>query len=84
MGDIYTFLQSSHLFRNDELKLKVNLRKMRNILQHVNNQKEIYLALELVRKEVCAIERQLEDSNQDYPSLSKALSEYHSLIRVYR
>lgn len=84
MGDIYVFLQSSHLLKNEEFRLKVNLRKMRNILQRVDSQKDIDQALERVRKEVYGIEKQLEDSIQDYPSVSEVLSEYHSLIRVYR
>ncbi|NAW90988.1 MULTISPECIES: hypothetical protein [unclassified Vibrio] len=84
MGDIYVFLQSSHLLRNEELSLKVNLRKMRNILQRVDSPKYIDQTLERVRTEVFAIERQLEGFIQDYPSVSEALSEYHSLIRVYR
>lgn len=84
MEDIYVFLQSSHLLRNEELGLKVNLRKMRHVLRRVDSQKEIDQALERVREEVCAIERQLEASALECPSLSKALAEYHSLIRVYR
>lgn len=84
MEDIYVFLLSSHLLRNEELNLKVNLRKMRHVLQRVDSQKEIDQALERVREEVCAIERQLETSTLEYPSLSEALSQYHSLIRVYQ
>lgn len=84
MGDIYVYLQSSHQLRNEELSLKVNLRKMRNILQRVDCPQNIDQVLERVRKEVYAIEKQLKDSVQDYPSVSEALSEYHSLIRVYR
>lgn len=84
MEDIYAFLQSSDILRNEEMNLKVNLRKMRNTLQRVDSPKEINQALERVREEVCAIERQLETSTLEYPSVSEALSEYHSFIRVYR
>ncbi|PFG58043.1 hypothetical protein ATG66_0562 [Vibrio sp. ES.051] len=83
MGDIYTFLQSSHLLRNEELNLKLNLRKLRHSLQRLSCQREVDQTLERVRTEVCTIERQLEDSIQDYPSVSEVLSEYHSLIRLY-
>lgn len=83
MGDIYTFLNSSDTLKNDELCLKLNLRKLRRSLQLIECQSEIDQILVRIRDHVYNIERELKHSVQASPSISNTLQEYHSLIRVY-
>jgi transcription initiation factor IIE alpha subunit len=84
MNDIYTSLQSSHLLKNEELSLKINLRKLRNSLSKINSQWDIVNTIERLDENINEIEWRLKKLDGNYPSVVETISEYHSLVRVYR
>lgn len=85
VDDIYSRLKAPHHFGETELQLRINLRKLRHNLQKVTClDKNVNSVLDSVQVEVNAIERQLGSLDSDYPSLSEVLSEYRSLLRVYK
>lgn len=85
MDDIHHTLKASHQFNKVELHLRINLRKLRYNLQRVTrHDKEVSSVLDVVQSEVSAIERELGELMSDYPSIAEVLSEYRSLLCVYK
>ncbi|MEZ8545951.1 hypothetical protein AB6D12_00505 [Vibrio cyclitrophicus] len=85
MDDAYTTLKASHQFNKVELQLRINLRKLRNNLQQVTRfDEKVSSTLDNVQSEVNSIERELGDLIYDYPSVAEVLSEYRSLLSVYK
>lgn len=84
IDDAYTALKASHQFNNIELHLRINLRKLRNNLQRVTHFDEVSSVIDVVQSEVSAIEHELGDLIYDYPSVAEVLSEYRSLLSVYK
>ncbi|MEZ8826138.1 hypothetical protein AB6E04_17405 [Vibrio amylolyticus] len=85
MDDVHATLDASHQFNKVELHLKIHLRKLRCNLQRVTRiDKEVCSALDIVQSEVSAIEHELGDLIYDYPSVAEVLSEYRSLLSVYK
>lgn len=85
MDDVYHTLKASHQFNKVELHLRINLRKLRYNLQRVTRyDKEVSSVLDIVQSEVSAIEHELGELISDYPSIAEVLSEYRSLLCVYK
>lgn len=85
MDDVQSTLKASHQFSRVELHLWINLRKLRYNLQRVTGfEKELSTVLDVVHSEVIAIENELGMLISDYPSIKEVLSEYRSLLHVYK
>jgi hypothetical protein len=85
MDDIRVSLKSRHQFNKVELHLRINLRKLRYNLQRITRYgRDVSSELEFVESEVSAIERELGELMSDYPSIADVLSEYRSLLCVYK
>ncbi|MBG0757499.1 hypothetical protein [Vibrio cidicii] len=85
MEDVYTTLKLSHQFKQIELQLRINLRKLRNNLQCVTGfVKEVNSVLEIIETEINAIENELVELRFNHPSILEVLSEYRSLLNVYK
>ncbi|QFT35242.1 MULTISPECIES: hypothetical protein [unclassified Vibrio] len=85
MDDIHHALKSRHQFNMIELHLRINLRKLRYNLQRITRYgRDVSSELEFVESEVSVIERELGELMSDYPSIAEVLSEYRSLLCVYK
>jgi len=85
MDDIHHTLKANHQLNEVELHLRINLRKLRYNLQRVTrHDKEVSSMLDVVQSEVSAIEHELGELMSDYPSIAEVLSEYRSLLCVYK
>ncbi|KYN79436.1 hypothetical protein ATY35_20455 [Vibrio cidicii] len=85
MDDVHLSLKANHQFSKVELHLRINLRKLRCNLQRVTcYDKEVSSVLDVVQSEVNAIEHELGELMSDYPSIAEVLSEYRSLLCVYK
>jgi len=85
MDDVHSTLKVSHQFSSVELHLRINLRKLRYNLHRIAHfEKEVSSILDVVHSEVIAIENELGGLISDYPSIKEVLSEYRSLLHVYK
>jgi len=85
LDDIHNALKNGHLFSQVELHLKVQLRRLRHNLQRVTNiDGVVESVLNTVESEISAIEDELGEFISDYPSIAETLSEYRSLLHVYK
>ena len=82
--DINDSLNRPHVFSDAEIKLRINLRNLRNNLlriEHFDN--DVHAVLESVQIEINTIERELGKLIPDYPSISDLISEYRTLLKMY-
>lgn len=85
MDDVDLSLKANYQFSKVELHLRINLRKLRCNLQRVTcYDKDVSSVLDVVHSEVSAIEHELVELMSDYPSIAEVLSEYRSLLCVYK
>lgn len=85
MDDVHAMLKVPHQFNRVEFHLRINLRKLRESLSRVSRfEKEVSSILNIVQSEVSAIENELGELISDYPSIAEILSEYRSLLLVYK
>jgi len=84
ISDIFDWLNTHHHFNDTELHLKINLRRLRSNLQKISNiDNTVSSVLNSVQVEIDKIEKELGGLASEYPNISKVISEYRSLLRVY-
>jgi hypothetical protein len=84
-ADVDLLMSSSNWLKRADFNLKINLRKLRCNLNNIDTNKvDIKDAINDIESQVNEIRRNLNSSEHDSHILFVTLSEYDSLMRIYK